>query len=241
MVLALKVRKGGFWRRFDRCRLGISVGQRYHEGHELELLLRWVADRFDKCHILLGDTLQRFNYPEMLAGDPERARLKARLAGDAWLRRNLGRIEELTIPFEISRWDDWLNDTRYKANFELVSAVFSSNQTFRDSVYWDATDYLRRGDTQEGLSSKRVELCTQYIIEELSVTAIMNSKEQFVDVYPGSELATDRLIREKRFPGLPKSLFDTKYTEVRIRDDGKDETEPVDRVKGGLVALPTKI
>ena len=49
--------------RHSICLLPISVGQPHHEGLEFHETLKMVNYRFQECHILIADSLQRYNLP----------------------------------------------------------------------------------------------------------------------------------------------------------------------------------
>ncbi len=46
------------------CMLLISVGQIYHEGEKLSLVIDLINNKFKTCTIMLCDTLQRYNLME---------------------------------------------------------------------------------------------------------------------------------------------------------------------------------
>jgi hypothetical protein len=108
-IYKAKVTKSGQWQRYNVARMGISVGQPYHEGEKFIAACEWVAKRFSKVSVLVADTLQRHNLP---GGDTEWNRLISRQAGDAWLARN-GKAMDILPNLNLVRWDDLLNDPDY--------------------------------------------------------------------------------------------------------------------------------
>lgn len=166
-----KVLRGGGFGRFDTCRMGISVGQPYHEGPKLQAAFEWAAPRFNRIVVSMADTLQRHNIGEPMAY------ALAREAGDAWLERNAG-IIAMYQP-TIQRWDEWISHPLYRTARNHVGAMYNSNAGFREDINRAALAFQEKRGTP-------VEKSKNYLLEETAVFAIQQQCEPAADVYPGT-------------------------------------------------------
>jgi hypothetical protein len=130
MTYKAKVVRSGNWQRYRVARMGISVGQPYHEGDKFRAACEWVSSRFDHVQIMVADTLQRHNMP---GGDTRWNRLLAEQAGDAWLARNQSSIDLISNQ-EILRWDDLLADPAYPLYRRHPGMALCGSEYIREEV-----------------------------------------------------------------------------------------------------------
>jgi hypothetical protein len=82
--------------KFSKCILSISIGAEAYEGHKLIAILSLIDKHFSECKVIVGDTLNRYNFE----GNEQERRALALQKGDDWLNRNLTYfVKNLTIPF----------------------------------------------------------------------------------------------------------------------------------------------
>jgi tRNA-dependent cyclodipeptide synthase len=173
------------------CTLGISVGEHFHEGAKLTATLKWAEGRFQRFHVFLCDTIHRFNYPCYFKGDQELAANLARQAGDEWLNRNISAFEGIKLPYEISRWDDWVKLPGFVARYGQMQSLFENNEALRAALTKDASRYLDNNWEKlkdEGITyQERVHGGIAYMLEELSVLAIIAETVSPLEIYAGPD------------------------------------------------------
>lgn len=159
------------------CIVGISVGQRYFEGARLEALLRLINRHFQSCTILVGDVLQRHN----LYFENNNYDLALR-NGDRWLFENLNRIEQLTIPYKIERWEKWLHATTFPHCFARVKNDYAQKKAFYAAVNATIDDYyqriIQRSELKDLEQNIFYETSKNYILEEVAVINLMLPQQQ---------------------------------------------------------------
>jgi hypothetical protein len=112
----------------SKCILSISLGAEAYEVHKLISILSLINKTFSECKVIIGDTLNRHNIP----GDMDEARAMALQKGDEWLNRNLTYfVKGMTIPFQIIRWDFFLNSAGYQDHYQHVDFLYHNNKEFK--------------------------------------------------------------------------------------------------------------
>jgi tRNA-dependent cyclodipeptide synthase len=150
--------------------LAISVGQEYHEGGKflatIDLINKYP---FERCDIVLCDTLQRHNHYARLG--EENAYLFAKEAGELWLDRNAHALNRLNVSHNIIRWDTWLFHEEYNEARELVEQCYHENQDYKNAIHTNVQAFLDRAslinpDTDQEALFNHV---LNYIIEECPI------------------------------------------------------------------------
>lgn len=169
----------------NNCIVPISVGQPYHEAAKMEATLELINKTFDKCIILVCDTLQRYSH-FMLSSDKtfEEVTEFSRNAGDAWIERNQQYIAKLTIPYEIHRWDEWLNHRDFNEYYEYIKTLYNHDNHYREVIEQTSDLYIKRIKHQN-IKNNAQDLSIQYIKEELAIFVLsMLSKNCTFFLYP---------------------------------------------------------
>lgn len=197
-----KIRARGMDRCPDKslCRMEISVGQPYHEGAKLATALQW-AERFERVHLLLGDSTQRYNLM-FEEGLPEpQAEAKARRMGDEWLRRNAGALA-CHPRFEISRWNDWKRRPEYTPMRWRIGRLYRDHDAFRDAIDAASREAFRRRARADGWDRFSA-LSLSYLLEESTVFALAYGELGGFSAYPGSFLDTWDMFTANQVPTAP--------------------------------------
>ncbi|MEU5438526.1 tRNA-dependent cyclodipeptide synthase [Streptomyces sp. NPDC020719] len=189
-----------------RAVLLVSVGQRYHEGDKLRATVELVnRSGFAHLTIAVADTLQRTNY---LGISPEDAYAKALREGDEWLERNDKTLGQLSVPHEVLRWDEALEDPDYAGFRQRVEHAYENDPRYRQAV--DATIgkfvdrlTLRDPGADTELAFRR---CREYLIEECPIIMPMWAHQGYDHIiYPQPMTVamadTQRLFVTEEFPG----------------------------------------
>ena len=207
------------WQNFDHARLQISVGQEYHEGDKLEAMLDWAAPRFETIDLCVNDTLQRFNLIFEHGVSRFRAHDVAREEGDKWVERNRSYITRHPN-VRVRRWEDWKKDLIYKDYKFKIETLYYSDEAFKgaitDNIY---SIWARRQATNPELyTSERFqdffEMSKIYLLEEITVFALMFERKTGIDIYPGTVLFAATAFQNKSLPGAPEGLSKGRFCRI---------------------------
>lgn len=157
--------------------LAISVGQKYHEGEKFEATIDLVnRSKFEQCSIMVADSLQRYNLCIDGGDDIETAHIEANKWGDEWLKRNFAIYSRLQMPYEIIRWDTWLNHPDYKKHREAVNYLYDHDEDYRQAFARSIDKFLTRYQKHaQELGRKQIDyekafkLCLEYLQEECAI------------------------------------------------------------------------
>lgn len=161
--------------------IAVSVGAEYHEGKQFLALIKALnklSKKITACTIVLGDTLQRHNYILNSKISKRRAFIMSQSAGDQWIVRNSEYLEKLELPYQVKRWNLWLNDPNYKAAFSKISILFAQDPIFQKKMEYSISKFSSRfkeryvalGFDSTAISPERLgKSCFSYFLEELAI------------------------------------------------------------------------
>lgn len=158
----------------------------------------------------------------------EEATIRARLEGDRWIVRNSELLQSLTIPWTMSRWDDWRFDPRYVPSRERIQFLYDNHEELRQAVALDADrflrSYLRRGNTlaDPAFAERK---CIDFLLEENAVLPLLNEDHGGVDLGLGDELNSTTSISTHKIPGVPAILHKWKTARILFRKIKGDSAE----------------
>ncbi len=170
------------------AQITISIGQPVHEGERFQETIRLV-NQFKNAVIMVDDSLQ---WRTLGIADPKAtddALIKEAISmGDEWLERNKPFYSQLTIPYSIVRWKDWVDTPEYLEAIQFAQDAYANNAPFRKGIEDNIQIFLERFLKQhplKELSPQAAELCRQYAIEETGVMVKLwpRLKTHF-EVYP---------------------------------------------------------
>jgi len=170
------------------CLMPISVGQSIHEGEKFAAVIKLINKAFKHCTILVDDSVQRHTIGIMNHATPDELYGLAVEEGDAWLKRSEIAYSQLTIPYDIMRWDDWYNNHNYINSHLRVQNEYETNEAFREAIHGNINDFLTRylsRFAEEDIDHERAfVLCRDYLIEECAVMCLWTEKKYDFEVYP---------------------------------------------------------
>lgn len=218
----------------SKCIIPISVGQPIHEGKKFLAAMKLINASFKSFTLLIDDSVQRHtmgiesNYPD------DYLYKLALQEGDEWLKRNQFVLNQLTIPYNIMRWDDWLISDKYQESYLKVKKIYLENEIYRNAIHANIdsflTRYLARISVTSKVDQKRAfGLCLDYLLEECAVMCLwVNSKYEF-EIYPSGRneamTATYEYLIKPYFPNLlkPVALRFKKYPQPQNQKNGIDK------------------
>lgn len=207
------------------CVVPISVGSSAHEGEKFRATLNTVNAHFKKCTIVVSDTLQRHTIAISRDDNKSADELYdlSKLLGDEWIARNEKVIkEELKIPYEIIRWDHWLESEQFAQNIIRVREAYVSNKQYKlsvDKAIDEFIDRYKKHQIDEGRISQN---SLEYLFEES--TCVLQWFDEHYDymIYPnGKNNAVYTALKLFR-PIQSKSLLH--YVGIKFEERNSHET-----------------
>ena len=206
---------------YKRCYIGISLENPIFEGNFLRALLFWSSQRFEETMVIVGDYLCRFN-EKMLSGyDTKQASQKAQSLGDSFLLQTkelFGMLPDKKI--HLTRWKEHLQSGEYKESKIILKKLFELDSDFRASVEKDAFNFIKRQKRKNQKLlvdiEEAIELCCQYLLEEIGVFSALSQQGWHVELYPGSELHALVEVAKGKYIAVPKGLKERISVELKI-------------------------
>jgi len=205
--------------KYKHCILGFSVENDKFIGEKLKSIIDFINSRFNKCTIIIGDSIHRLN---LRIQDPslseEHAFYKAQKAAQSCIdtTSHLFFNNKNTCKFEFLGTSAYQGTQEYTQFYSALVELRRLDSKFNKSIHHFAQFYLTRcgGRAQNELT---LDLASQYLIEELAVFACMVKQlDTNMFLYPGV-LSTMAEISEGLYPNAPKELKETVTVELGFR------------------------
>lgn len=181
----------------QKCLIGISVGQEYHEGDKLQSMIDWAKERYDNVEILLADTLQKHNFIFLDGINEDMALEKSLKNGDEWIKRNNRALGNL----KINRWDELYKEARNEGLIVSVHDTYKKNDEFADEIDNTIRKFFERNSlNRKDLYNKKsfelfYETSKDYLLEETAVDSYINLFIKAPVIYPG-DFSTKAIVTE---------------------------------------------
>ena len=194
------------------CALPISVGQKYHEEEKLLATIEQINKTFGKCTVLLADSLQRYNtlffYPHLSEEQAVRMHVQN---GNSWLERNQHILDRFSLPFEIIKWDHWLQHKSYPSIRNMFEACYNRSCSLQNAFSASIHEFIQRFTTKHKLEkmeeARYRKLCLEYLKEECSILPLWAREAYSFLVYPSPINEAIRMsLKELVFPHCPNVL-----------------------------------
>lgn len=170
------------------CYLPICVGQSCHEGEKLRATLELIEKKFASCTIVLADTLERYNTEEFFSGNYEAAYNKSLRYGNDWIEKNHRYYSTCSIPYKISRWDEWINHSLYMECKTAFDSVYETNPILKNAVDESIHEFIlrlknRNKEKEESYFNMRCTHSLNYLKEECAVMLLFAQARLGYEVY----------------------------------------------------------
>jgi tRNA-dependent cyclodipeptide synthase len=171
--------------------------------------------------VVLGDDLCRFNQTIRFGTEPEEALQAAHRIGDVFIERTADLFAQFDPKkMQFVRWSENLRDDLYLRSKETLDRFFASDAEFKEMVKVDALSFVdrlkKRSKDIAVDDSEAIDLCCEYLLEEIAVFNMLSEKGWRVELYPGSELHVLAEIAKGRFPEVPVGLKNRINVELKI-------------------------
>ncbi len=123
-------------------------------------------------------------------------------------------MDKLSIPYTVTRWDDWLLLPEYAENYKKVTSLYNENLIYRDAIDSTIKDFLDRyaaHDTTVSFNSDKArDLCLNYLLEECAVMFLWVKGGYDFELYPTGRnkamLATYEFFIKNQYQNSLKSV-----------------------------------
>jgi len=197
--------------RRSSCLLTISVGQEVHEGDKLLETIKLVGKNFKKCTLLIDDSIQRHTMAINSKKEAVDFLDDAVLEGDLWLYRNREIFCQLNIPYNIFRWNHWLNHENFKKIHSNLLNEYENNEEYKSAINETIEIFLNRyisrlADTSNIDIQRSFKLCFDYLLEECTALCLWVEGRYNFEVYPSKRnqamTLTHELFIKPEYPNL---------------------------------------
>jgi tRNA-dependent cyclodipeptide synthase len=214
------------WRRdqfeqFDSCFLGVSLQNKNFTPAKVEGMAEWVARRFDRCTVLVGDSIHRLTLEanEGMAAEP--ALTEALRLGREFVDEHVEIFERFRDQTEFqfvtcSQVQQW---PEYAGYHDVLKELFRRDEPFRRSVQAFGNAYHRKRYTDTSNATERaysVQLSSDYFLEEFAVFGCLQRLGISVMVYPGSFSTLSEVVAGGH-PGAPAELRELVVVSLQLR------------------------
>jgi tRNA-dependent cyclodipeptide synthase len=204
----------------EACFLGISLENSNFVRSKLSGILEWIARRFARCTLLVGDSIHRITLETTRGLSPEAALAEGLRLGRDFIERERevfdGFSDQTRFSFltcgAIQTW------AAYAAHHRQLVELHRTDEWFRSSVESFGRRY--HGKHSRGLPEaeleRRVQRSSDYFLEEFAIFACLQEQGTRVMVYPGS-FSTLTEIAEGAHPGAPRALRELVVVSLHLR------------------------
>jgi len=212
------------WRRDDfaddtACFLGVSLENKNFASAKVRGMTEWIARRFSRCAVLVGDSIHRINL-EIRGYSPPDALAEAHRLGVEFIENNsqnlhdpagLTEFEFITCS-QVQQFDDY---AQYHA---ALVWLFEHDREFRSSVETFSHAYhTRRPGSLAGMHRLRNQRRScDYFLEEFAIFCCLQQRGLDVMVYPGS-FSTLSEITDGRHPKAPAELRELVVVSLQLK------------------------
>ncbi len=208
--------------------MGISLDNPLFRGRALEALLDWAVEHFNRCLVVVGDSLRRYNEQILHGLQGTQAIEAARAVGDVFLRDHhelFDRLDKSRV--NVIRWDECLGWPEYRTAREAIESLYRTDADFRSAVQRDAFAFVKRMKkraSKPAVSDEQaIELSSQYLIEEIAVFSALSERLWSVELYPGPELEVLVRIARGAYADIPLGLRQRINVELRCSPEAVQE------------------
>lgn len=208
---------------YPRCYIGISLENSVFQGKCLEALLLWGMRNFDKCLVVIGDYLGRFNEHILNGLQGEAAIEAAQAAGDLFMLRTRKLFEQLPKEkIHLTRWKSQLQSNEYNSSKATLDNLFEVDSAFRTSVEREAFSFVKRQRKQNRAlavgTEEATNLSCEYLLEEIAVFSALSEQGWQVELYPGPELRVLIDMARGKYRPIPEGLKKRVNVQLRISE-----------------------
>ncbi|WP_413738514.1 tRNA-dependent cyclodipeptide synthase [Sodalis sp. RH21] len=204
----------------ERCFLGVSLENKNFQAERIGAMLKWISARFNQCELLIGDSIHRITLQTQMDIASEDAINMAIDLGQQFIERTKEILSqyECNTNFSFVTCHQLQSCTQYHEYYEKLCSYHSINSAFRKSVEEFSVRYHKKdwGVLSEEDKKRKLNMSTQYFLEEFAIFACMVKNGSNIMIYPGtfSSLAE---IADGKFPGVLYELENLTVVSLNVK------------------------
>ncbi len=179
-------------------------------------ILRWIFEKTNTCHAILGDYLHRNNI--MLDGTGvEGAVLISEKQGkelELILKKSAEKFSGKTLV--ISSSSLFYKREDFTSRLIYYNKLYINNTKFSNEINYLIHQFIERQGHMEG-NPEQLLLCRNYLLEELVIFEILSEENFCINIYPGKQLRVFKRIVDGSLPDVSKALEKVTLIEMRFR------------------------
>ena len=205
---------------YNSCFLGISLQNPSFSTAKLVAITDWIANRFQKCIVVIGDSLHRITLQIDRKLNEKQAFSQAIFMGKEYINTEMTvfRRHADTCHFEFIYCSEVQQLKDYKQYYEELQDLFAKNEKFANSVKSFSMEFVNRHMhlcEHDKSYDFYEEICREYLLEELAIFSCLFKDQIYPIFYPGS-LSIFGEIAEGVHPDIPACLKNIIYASLRL-------------------------
>jgi tRNA-dependent cyclodipeptide synthase len=185
-----QARRTTFEKEFEECFVGVSLENGNFTPPKLHAILEWVARRFARCTVLIGDSIHRITLETTKLLPPEAAAEEALRLGKLFVDEMAPVFDEFRSQTEFTfvTCNEIQTSTEYVDFHARLRALFLRDDAFRSSVEQFGRTYHAKHsqDVADAERARRIDRSSDYFLEEFAIFSCLRRRGIGVMVYPGS-------------------------------------------------------
>ena len=200
----------------EKCFLGVSLENCKFKKDKLDAILYCLVDNFDKCELLIGDSVYRFNL-DGYSYKADRDYFKRSVdLGREFIECNSDIFEKYgTFITDIKTCSKIQECKDYVYFHNFLNKYYTDNSRFKESVRFFSEKYFSNKPSVK-VNNNILQLSSRYFLEEFSVFSCMCKNGNTVMVYPGT-FSTLYEVANGEHQGAPEELKLLTYISVAVK------------------------
>ncbi len=114
--------------------------------------------------------------------------LESLIKGDQWIEENKLYFSKFNIPYNLIRWNRWLNDPKFQDNKRKILYMFKHDDAFKTNMNITINEFFTRLNKRENHKNldydEIYKHCYHYLIEECTVQLLWAEHPYHFEIYP---------------------------------------------------------
>lgn len=202
------------------CFLGISLENSNFRPIKVRSMAEWISRRFSRCTVLIGDSIHRITLESTRDLRPPESLTEALHLGHEFINSQSHIFDDYRdrtdFNFikcsEVQTWD------AYQRYHQALWDYFTEDVNFRTSVEAFGRRYHSKhsNDASEAELERRIQMSSDYFLEEFAIFCCLKERGLPVMLYPGS-FSTLSEIAAGEHEGAPKELRDLIVVSLKLQ------------------------
>jgi tRNA-dependent cyclodipeptide synthase len=204
---------------YEHCFLGVSLESDQFSTARLVAMTDWISKNFQKCTVLIGDSIHRITLQINQGLNKDQAISKALILGREYIYNASYVFNNYAAncDYDVIFCSDIQKTADYFKYHEQLQKIARDDVGFSNLFKFYAREFiLHHFESNTENFEFYVEMSCKYLFEEIAITACLVKYGLSIMVYPGS-LGIFGEIALGHYPGIPDCLQNIIYVYLRLR------------------------